>query len=283
MARSPISTLAIALILAAMGAAVRAETCGPDALGTARVMSVGTAGGLRVGLKTYPRTLPLMDHEVVLTFDDGPAPETTPKILDALAKECVRATFFVIGREVELHPDLARREADAGHTIAHHTYSHPQPTMRVMTAAEARADVVHGMAVVEREVFGADVSGLAPGDLASLKVHTPFFRFPGFAETADLGVFLEANNVGIFGADLWAADWLKMTPQQDLQAILGALDHAGRGMILLHDSEPWTAAMLPDFLEALKARGYKVVHIVAGPGPGQTSPAPKDWKPLAPP
>jgi peptidoglycan-N-acetylglucosamine deacetylase len=283
MARSPTFVFSTVMIMAAMGASARAETCGPDALGTARVMSVGTAGGLRVGLKTYPRTLPLMDHEVVLTFDDGPAPESTAKILDALAKECVRATFFVIGRQVELYPDLARREAEEGHTIAHHTYSHPQPTMRAMTAAEARADVVHGMAVVEREVFGADVRGLAPGDLAALKVHTPFFRFPGFAEAADLGVFLDSNNVGIFAADLWAADWLKMTPQQDLRAILGALDRVGRGMVLLHDSEPWTAAMLPDFLKALKARGFRIVHIVAGPGPGETSPAPPGWKPLAPP
>jgi len=283
MARSPTFTLVAALILAATGAPVRAETCGPDALGVSRVMAVGTEGGLRVGLKTYPRTLPLGDHEVVLTFDDGPAPETTAKILDALARECVRATFFVIGREVERYPDLARREAEEGHTIAHHTYSHPQPTMRAMTAAEARADVVHGMAVVEREVYRVDVSGLAPGDLASLKVHTPFFRFPGFAETPDLGAFFAANNIGTFGADLWAADWLKMTAQQELRAILGALDRAGRGMILLHDDKPWTTAMLPDFLRALKVRGYKIVHIVAGPGPGETSPAPMGWKPVAPP
>jgi peptidoglycan-N-acetylglucosamine deacetylase len=283
MARSPTLRLAVALIMAAMSAPLRAETCRPDALGTARVMSVGTAGGLRVGLKTYPRTLPLGDHEVVLTFDDGPAPETSAKILDALAEECVRATFFVIGGEVERYPDLARREAAEGHTIAHHTYSHPQPTMRAMTAAEARADVVHGMAVVEREVYGVDVSGLAPGDLASLKVHTPFFRFPGFAETADLSAFFAANNVGTFGTDLWAADWLKMTPQQELRAILARLDQAGRGMILLHDDKPWTAAMLPDFLHALKARGYKIVHIVAGPGPGESSPAPEGWKAQAPP
>jgi peptidoglycan-N-acetylglucosamine deacetylase len=283
MARSPTLTLVAVLIMAGTGAPLRAETCGPDALGTSRVMSVGTAGGLRVGLKTYPRSLPLKDHEVVLTFDDGPAPETTAKILDALARECVRATFFVIGRAVELYPDLARREAEEGHTIAHHTYSHPQPTMRAMTAAEAREDVVHGMAVVEREVYGVDVSGLAAGDLASLKVHTPFFRFPGFAETADLSALFAAHNIGTFGTDIWAADWLKMTPQQELRAILARLDQAGRGMILLHDDKPWTAAMLPDFLRALKARGFRIVHLVAGRGAQETAPAPEGWKAQAPP
>src|SRR5579863_3753009 len=77
----------IAGIAASLSAASAAE-CGPDALGTARVMAVGAEGGLEVGLKSYPRTLPLADHEVILTFDDGPRPETTPKILEALAKEC---------------------------------------------------------------------------------------------------------------------------------------------------------------------------------------------------
>ncbi len=61
-------------------------------------MPVGTQGGLEVGLKTYPRTLPLADHEVVLTFDDGPLPATTGKLLDALKAQCVRATFFMVGR-----------------------------------------------------------------------------------------------------------------------------------------------------------------------------------------
>jgi peptidoglycan-N-acetylglucosamine deacetylase len=246
-------------------------------------MPVGTEGGLQVGLKSYPRTLPLQDHEVILTFDDGPAPETTPKILDALAEHCVRATFFDIGREVDRYPDLARREAVEGHTVAYHTYSHPQPTMRAMGVAEARADVTRGVAAVERQAYGADVGALSPTNLAVLRLHAPFFRFTGFAETPDLHAFLAANNVAIFGTDLWAADWLKMTPQQELRTILGALDRAGRGMILLHDDKPWTAAMLPDFLKVLKARGYKIVHIVSGPGVGETSPAPKGWKAEAPP
>src|SRR5579863_318981 len=106
--------------------------------------------------------------------------------------------------------------------------------------------------------------------------------FTRLAETHDLHAFFAANNVAIFGTDLWAADWNKMTPQQELGVIMSALDRAGRGMILLHDDKPWTAAMLPDFLSALKAKGYKIVHIVAGPGAGETAPAPKGWKAEAP-
>src|SRR5689334_10606678 len=66
-------------------------------LGTARVLTVDAAEYPRVGLKSFPQTLPLQDHEVVLTFDDGPNPPTTSRVLGALAQECVRATFFLIG------------------------------------------------------------------------------------------------------------------------------------------------------------------------------------------
>jgi peptidoglycan/xylan/chitin deacetylase (PgdA/CDA1 family) len=271
----PSLALAAALFMATQGHAV---ACGPEALGTARVMPVGTEGGLEIGFKSYPRTLPLQDQEVVLTFDDGPAAETTAKILDALAAQCVRATFFDIGREVERFPDLARREVAEGHTVAHHTYSHPQPTMRAMSAAEARADVWRGMAAIEKLAYGADVSAAPAGDIAALKLHTPFFRFTGFAETANLHALFAANNVGIFGTDVWAADWNKMTAKKELGVIMAALDHAGRGIVLLHDDKPWTAEMMPDFLAALKSHGFRIVHIVAGPGKGETVPAPKGWR-----
>src|SRR5208283_5556149 len=108
----------VALMVGASAAA--AQACGPDRLGTAREAQVGTRGGLEVGLKTYPRTIPLADHEVILTFDDGPDATNTPKILDALAEQCVRATFFEIGRNAESLPAIARREARDGHTVAHH-------------------------------------------------------------------------------------------------------------------------------------------------------------------
>ena len=88
--------LTIALWLPSLA---EAAACPPDALGTSRVLEVGAPGGLQIGLKTYPQTLQLEDHEVVLTFDDGPNPGTTDRILDALAKQCVKATFFVIGRD----------------------------------------------------------------------------------------------------------------------------------------------------------------------------------------
>jgi peptidoglycan/xylan/chitin deacetylase (PgdA/CDA1 family) len=254
-----------------------AGECGPDKLGTSRIVEVGTEGGLAIGFKTYPKEIPLADHEVILTFDDGPEAATTPKVLDALAAECVRVTFFDIGRKVEATPELARREAVDGHNVAHHTYTHPQPTLRYMGDREARADILRGMIAVERAAYGADFSAGEPKDLTGLKLHAPFFRFPGFADTPDLKAWFAANNVGIFSTDLWASDWIEMTPQVELNLIMARLEAVKRGMILLHDNHQWTADMLPRFLRELKLRGYHVVHVVAGLGQGVTVDAPTGW------
>ena len=116
----------------------RRPTAGRTTLGTERVVAVGTQGGLEVGLKTYPQTIPLADHEVILTFDDGPDAVNTPKILDALKAECVRATFFEIGRNAAALPRIARREVLDGHTVSFHTWSHPQPTLRYLPGGEPR-------------------------------------------------------------------------------------------------------------------------------------------------
>ncbi len=264
-----------ALIVGA--SAARAANCGPDALGTSRVIEVGTHGGLEVGLKTYPQTIPLADHEVILTFDDGPAARTTPEILSALATECVRATFFEIGRNAEALQKIARQEVLDGHTVAYHTYSHPQPTLLFMSDAAARADILKGMVAVEKDAYGQDFSGGEPKDLRDLKLHAPFFRCPGFADTEELRRWLATNNVGVFGADLWADDWIKMTPREELDLVMRRLDRLGKGILLLHDTHQWTADMLPMLLRKLKAKGYRIVHMIPGPGHMTTAPAPKGW------
>ena len=93
--RNPIraATLALAISLTPTALARAAECPRQDTLGTSRILAVDAVSFPRVGLKSFPQTLPLRDHEVVLTFDDGPWPPTTPKILAALAAEYVHATF----------------------------------------------------------------------------------------------------------------------------------------------------------------------------------------------
>ncbi len=264
----------LALLIAAGPAA--AVECGPEALGTSRVVAVGTQGGLEVGLKTYPRTIKLNDHEVILTFDDGPDAHNTPKVLDALDAQCVKATFFEIGRNAAALPALARREVLDSDTVAFHTWSHPQPTLRFMSDEAAKADILKGMIAVEKAAYGRDVSGAEPKDL---ELEAPFFRFPGFADTPELRRWLADNDVGTFGVDLWASDWIKMTPEAELKLVMSRLEKNGRkGMLLLHDSHPWTAAMVPMLLKRLKEDGYHVVHMVGGgAGSGPTEPAPAGW------
>ena len=97
-----------------VAAAEAAECPRKDALGTSRVLAVDAATYPRVGLKSFPQTLPLDDHEVVLTFDDGPWPGTTPKVLAALAHECVRATFFLIGKPASEHPGTGAKIGGRG-------------------------------------------------------------------------------------------------------------------------------------------------------------------------
>ena len=92
----------VALCWVFVSLSVEAATCPrPDALGTSRVIEINPAGGLKLGLKSYPQTLALEPREIVLTFDDGPLPAMTGPVLKALHDECVKATFFLIGRNAK--------------------------------------------------------------------------------------------------------------------------------------------------------------------------------------
>ncbi|WP_152033470.1 polysaccharide deacetylase family protein [Bradyrhizobium sp. DOA9] len=227
-----------------------AECPRKDALGTSRVLSVDAKTFPRVGLKSFPQTLPLADREVVLTFDDGPHPPTTSKVLAALAQECVRATFFLIGQHASQYPDMVKRIAREGHTVGHHSFTHP--FMGHIPFEKAIADIDRGIAADEMALHGASTT--TPS--------TPFFRFPYFESTQALLDLLQSRGIAVFGADLWASDWEEMTPEQQLKLVTERLAASGRGIILFHDNKAQTAAMMPAFLRYLRENGYRVVHIV---------------------
>src|SRR6266853_875256 len=119
----------------------------PDALGTSRTLVVDPKAHPRIGTMQYAETLPLRDHEVVLTFDDGPLPPNTNRVLDILAAECVKATFFLVGRMAAEFPTLVRRTFADGHTIATHTQTH-SPRIWKWPAANQEADIDDGIASV---------------------------------------------------------------------------------------------------------------------------------------
>ncbi len=242
--------LALAILLASIAVAQASDCPREGTLGTSRILSVDPAATPRVGLKSFPQSLPLRDHEVVLTFDDGPWPPTTRKVLAALEKECVRATFFLIGKPASEHPDLVRMIAAEGHTIGHHTWSH-RSLMRIKPS-EVTEEIDRGIAADEMALHG----------VATTTPSTPFFRFPGFESTPAILDTLQARGIAVFGADLWASDWRSMTPQQELKLLIERLRIARKGIILLHDPKAQTAAMLPALLRYLRDNDYRVVHIV---------------------
>ena len=124
----------------------------PDALGTSRVLAISPSEFKGIGSMQYKQTLPLNDHEVVITFDDGPLPPYSNIILDTLASQCVKATYFLIGRMAHEYPSIVRRIYNAGHSVGTHTENHPlalqrSPLQRVASEVEtgvASVDVALG-------------------------------------------------------------------------------------------------------------------------------------------
>jgi peptidoglycan/xylan/chitin deacetylase (PgdA/CDA1 family) len=242
-------------LIASTAMAPAADCPRKGALGTSRILEVDAATTPQVGLKSFPQTLPLRDHEVVLTFDDGPWPPTTPRVLAALARECVRATFFLIGKPASEHPELVRRIAAEGHTVGHHTWLHR--SLKQIPPEEIPEEIDRGISAVEMALHG----------VATSTPTTPFFRFPGFESTPAALDLLQSRGIVAFGTDLWASDWNRMTPKQELKLLVGRLNTDRKGIILLHDPKAHTAAMLPAFLRYLRDHDYHVVHLVpAAPG-----------------
>jgi peptidoglycan/xylan/chitin deacetylase (PgdA/CDA1 family) len=242
----PLACAGLALAVTLGSHAQAAECPRDDVLGTSRILAVDAAATPRAAAKA----LQLGDREVVLTFDDGPSRPTDGTILAALAGQCVRATFFLIGRSASENPDLVRQIAAAGHSIGHHTWSHPN--LKAMKPEEARDEIDRGIAAVEIALNG--VSTTTPS--------TPFFRFPGFLTNQQTLDDLEKRRIVVFDADVIANDWIPMTPEAQLKLLTDRLKAAGKGVILLHDPEAQTAAVLPDFLRYLRDNRYRVVHVV---------------------
>jgi peptidoglycan/xylan/chitin deacetylase (PgdA/CDA1 family) len=229
----------------------------PDALGVSRVITVSPADYSRLGHMQYRQSLPLADHEVVLTFDDGPLPPYTGRILAALAHECVKATFFMVGRMAAAYPRMAQLVAELGHTIGNHSQNHPIH-FDVIGEDRAEREVETGMRSI-KAALGSD------GTLA------PFFRIPGLGRTRAVEHFLQAHSMIVWSADTVADDWTPITSDQVLHRALRRLEEKGRGILLLHDIQPRTALMLPTLLRELKKRGFRIVHVV----PGKAAPQPQ--------
>jgi peptidoglycan/xylan/chitin deacetylase (PgdA/CDA1 family) len=249
-ATSPPPTMAVAAVGAAPSrvpiAAEPACQGTADVLGVARVVEIDTAGGPGFGFEQFKAHDFLNTGEVVLTFDDGPWPGNTPAVLAALAAQCVKATFFPIGKHATWHPEILKQVLEAGHTVGSHTWSHVDLARK--SAADAKAEIEKGISAVAMSA-GGPIS--------------PFFRFPALRQTPELIAYLGERNVGIFSADLDSFDFKLKKPDLVIQSVMGKLKKVGKGIILMHDFQHATAEALPELLVQLKANGYRVVHLKA--------------------
>ena len=221
----------------------------PNAMGVARVVEIDTSGGPGFGSQHFKTFDFLRDHEVVLTFDDGPWPNNTPAVLKALADQCLRATFFPIGKHSTYHPEILKQVVAAGHTVGNHTWSH-QDLEAVMKKSGQDA------AIEEIEKGASAVHMMAGAPTA------PFFRFPDLRHPPEMLTYLGGRNIASFSTDIDSFDFKIKRPEELIRSVMGKLNKLGKGIILMHDFQKVTSIALPQILGELQKNGFKVVHMV---------------------
>ena len=209
-------------------------------------MQIDTTGGPGFGFEHFKAYDFLRDHEVVLTFDDGPWPGNTERVLKALAENCTKALFFPIGKHAGWHPEILKQVAAAGHTIGSHTWSHKDLTK--LAPDDAKAEIEKGIAAVSIALGNKPVG--------------PFFRFPALRNPPEMVKYLGDRNVGIFSTDMDSFDFKIRKPEQVIKSVMAKLAKHGKGIILMHDFQHATSEAAPELLKQLKAGGFKVVQVV---------------------
>lgn len=222
----------------------------PNGIGLSRIVQVDTTGGPEFGFQHRHGYEFLRDKEVVLTFDDGPAPRSTPVVLQALADTCLKAIFFEIGEQAKLHPEVTRQVIEAGMTVGTHTWSHKDLARNpyAKDIGSAQQEVEMGISAVHWAAAGGSVA--------------PFFRFPDLQDSALLLSYFAERNIAVFSTDIDSRDFTMHKPEQVVDSVMRQLDKRGKGIILMHDLHLNTARALPDLLQRLKAGGYKIVHLM---------------------
>ncbi len=260
------SGLGLLACFAAHGASAAECPGHPDAIGTSRTLVVDPREHPRIGAMQYPETLPLRDHEVVLTFDDGPVPRNSNQVLQILADQCVKATFFTIGGQAAANPEGVRKLAAAGHTIGSHSQNHPL-TFNKMSFDQAKREVDQGIASTLAALNG-DSSALAP-----------FFRVPGLLRGEGVEEYAASQGLQVWSADFLADDWRHVSSTTVDQLAIKRLEARGKGILLLHDIQARTVAALPRILHELKVRGYQIVQVVPATAERPATPSePQDWQ-----
>lgn len=182
-------------------------------------------------------------NSIYLTFDDGPDEQWTPRVLDALEKAQVRATFFAIGEQAQRAPELMRRIHAAGHAIGNHTFSHRHPWL--MSQRAARAQVRDGAKAL------SDVLGIEPR----------FYRPPHGRSRSCMSDEAQRCGERVVLWDISAVDWGPLGTAAGIQHRLGTVK--GGDIVLMHDSRnqynrpDQLLQILPWFLQRLSSCGLR--------------------------
>jgi peptidoglycan/xylan/chitin deacetylase (PgdA/CDA1 family) len=256
LARPRLATLSFAILaFIAVDLVATAAGC-PGTVSGQRIMPGRTQHGFGAVQGLPPLTLAA--NEYVITIDDGPSAETTPRLLDALRAHCVKATFFLIGEKAAANPDLVKEISAQGHAIGSHSYRHPN--LATLTEAE----------IVEEMQQGVDAVDTAQKGERRTKGWR-LIRLPGSANSSPIpsATLIEALHqkwLTIAGYDLSPQDWRNSPPEESFNRLFHAI--RDRGVIVFHDGQSNTILLLPMVLEELSRRGAKIRQLVPRPRDG---------------
>lgn len=188
---------------------------------------------------------------VALTFDDGPDPVYTPEILDILKEKDVRATFFLIGKNVKNRPEIARRMVEEGHSIGSHTHSHK--SLIPLSAKSTYNEIKNAEVAIE------EATGIRP----------TLFRPPRGVYSGYARELLKEERYTLVLWDLSAVDWAELAPKKIVANVVNKVKPGS--IILLHDSGDLityrggdrhsTVKALPEIIDKLRAQGYEFITI----------------------
>jgi peptidoglycan/xylan/chitin deacetylase (PgdA/CDA1 family) len=211
-----------------LGAATECQNK-PELLGTSRTLLVNPRALPMVGSAQYGKTLHLNRREVVLTFDSGPSFPYTEVILNALADQCVKATFFALGRYVLEDPEQIQRVAQQGHSIGTQTFNHV--SLAKIPLAAARQEIDEGIKAVDSALQGGKPA--------------PFFRAPMLQLSPQATRYIASLGLMVWSNDVDSRDWRESSEEQVVAQIVSGLERAGRGIVVMQDMQPTTARALP--------------------------------------
>jgi peptidoglycan/xylan/chitin deacetylase (PgdA/CDA1 family) len=184
----------------------------------------------------------IAQRQVSLTFDDGPHPELTPRVLALLERYQVTASFFCVGEKARAHPELVREIARRGHSVENHTYRHSH-AFALFSVSLLRREVESAQAIV------AAITGRAP----------QFFRAPVGFRSPLLALVLARIGLRYVSWTRRGFDTAKADPARVLARLTRGL--APGDVLLLHDNLPGSLTILPELLEQLAARDLKCVSL----------------------